>query len=62
MCDIQSKMLELLKERAAKAITNIETILGEYEDPKLPKTQVDLIFALDAYHEFQTAEIIGKNA
>lgn len=60
--DVQSKMLELLKERAAKAsITNIETILGEYEDPKLPKTQVDLILLVDAYHEFtKPAEMLAK--
>ena len=31
---------------------NVETILGEYEDPKLPKNKVDLILLVDAYHEF----------
>ena len=60
--DIQPTMLKLLKGRANKAaVKNLETILGEYEDPNLPKQKVDLILLVDAYHEFtKPAEMLAK--
>ena len=55
--DVQQKMLDLLKKRAAeKKVTNIETILGKFTDPKLPKKKIDLILLVDAYHEFTDPE------
>lgn len=55
--DIQPEMLKLLKERAAKqGIKNIVPILGEVEDPKLPKGEIDLILLVDVYHEFSHPE------
>ncbi|MHC2070218.1 class I SAM-dependent methyltransferase [Bremerella sp. T1] len=51
--DIQPEMLRLLKARAAEQeIDNIELILGDIDDPKLPKEKVDLILCVDVYHEF----------
>ncbi|MEW4565606.1 class I SAM-dependent methyltransferase [Bremerella sp. JC770] len=51
--DIQSEMLRLLKARAQeKDIDNIELILGDIDDPKLPEGKVDLILCVDVYHEF----------
>ncbi|RCS46152.1 class I SAM-dependent methyltransferase [Bremerella cremea] len=51
--DIQPQMLRLLKARAArKKIENIELILGDIDDPKLPEGEVDLIMCVDVYHEF----------
>ena len=60
--DIQSKMLQRLNERAQKAgVKNVQTILGEYEDPKLPDNKVDLILLVDAYHEFtQPVKMLQK--
>ena len=59
--DIQSKMLELLNERAAKAgIKNCVTVLGKYTDPMLPKNSLDLILLVDAYHEFSDPENMLK--
>ena len=59
--DVQQKMLDLLKVRAEKAkISNYELILGEFEDPKLPKGKVDLILIVDAYHEFTNPEAMLK--
>lgn len=55
--DIQPEMLTLLKGRAAKnQITNIEPILGEAHDPKLPEGETDLILLVDVYHEFSHPE------
>jgi ubiquinone/menaquinone biosynthesis C-methylase UbiE len=50
--DIQPEMLSLLHERAKeKAVSNVETILGEGADPKLPARTCDLVFLADVYHE-----------
>jgi ubiquinone/menaquinone biosynthesis C-methylase UbiE len=55
--DIQPEMLKLLKDRAAKKqITNIEPILSEAHDPKLPEGKIDLILLVDVYHEFSHPE------
>lgn len=51
--DIQPEMLRLLKARAEEqGIENIELVLGDIDDPKLPEGKVDLILCVDVYHEF----------
>jgi ubiquinone/menaquinone biosynthesis C-methylase UbiE len=51
--DVQPEMLRLLRQNAAKAkVTNVETVLGNETDPKLPAGQLDLILLVDVYHEF----------
>jgi len=43
--DIDQKMLDFVAEKAKKeGVTNIRTVLGEYDDPKLPVKDVDLAF------------------
>jgi ubiquinone/menaquinone biosynthesis C-methylase UbiE len=55
--DVQPEMIVLLNERAAeKGITSIQTIIGEYLDPKLPANSCDLILLVDVYHEFSHPE------
>ena len=51
--DIQPEMLEFLNEgEAERGLDNVEPILGEIDDPKLPAGEVDLVLMVDAYHEF----------
>lgn len=51
--DIQPEMLQELSRRIAeKKIENIDTILGDLWDPKLPEASVDLVLMVDVYHEF----------
>jgi len=51
--DIQQRMLELLRQNMAqRKITNVETVLGAADDPKLPPASVDLEILIDVYHEF----------
>src|SRR5690348_18348911 len=46
-------MLEKLRARAQHdKITNVETVLGTANDPKLPTGQLDLVLLVDVYHEF----------
>lgn len=52
--DIQPQMLTLLRQRLTREkITNVETILGDVDDPRLPPASLDLILMVDVYHEFQ---------
>ena len=51
--DIQPEMLEaiaLLKED--QQITNVETVLGQENNPNLSPASIDLALMVDAYHEF----------
>jgi len=51
--DIQAEMLEIIEARKVElGVGNIETVRGSIEDPGLPEASVDLIFIVDAYHEF----------
>lgn len=51
--DIQHEMLTLLEERAeARSVGGVETILGDVDDPRLPRDAVDLVLLVDVYHEF----------
>lgn len=55
--DIQPKMLELLRKNMAdRKLANVETVLGELDDPKLPRGAVDLILLVDVYHEFSAPQ------
>ena len=50
--DIEQKSLDKLRERAQKeAITNVEIILSEPADPKLPPGALDAVLIRNAYHE-----------
>ena len=51
--DIDQKSLDKLRERTQKdAITNVEIVLSEPADPKLPAGTFDAVLIRNAYHEF----------
>jgi len=51
--DIEPKMLDLLRRNMQERhISNVETVLGAVDDPKLPREALDLILLVDVYHEF----------
>ncbi len=51
--DIQQEMLDIIEARkAAENITNVEGVLGEIDDPRLPPNSIDAAIMVDAYHEF----------
>ena len=52
--DIQQDLLDHINQRdKAESIRNIQTVLGEYDDPKLPARNVDLAFINDVLHHIQ---------
>jgi len=55
--DIQPEMLALLRKNIdARHLTNVETVLGVVDDPKLPAGRMDLVLLVDVYHEFTEPE------
>ncbi|HKW96994.1 MAG TPA: class I SAM-dependent methyltransferase [Bryobacteraceae bacterium] len=51
--DIQPMMLEQLRKNIeTRHLTNVQTILGREDDPKLPAGRMDLVLLVDVYHEF----------
>ncbi len=58
--DIQPEMLAIIAQRQRElGVGNVETILGTVEDPGLPAGAVDLVFIVDAYHEFSHPREMG---
>ena len=56
--DIQPGMIELINRRiAAEGLTNVTTILGGMDDPKLPPASIDLAIMVDVYHELQEPQV-----
>ena len=52
--DIQAEMLDRMKELLEKeGIANVLPVLGEADDPRLPKAGLDWILLVDVYHELQ---------
>src|SRR5262249_41239397 len=60
--DLQPEMLQRLRENAAKEkVTNIQTVVGDVADPKLPANTMDLVLLVDVYHEFsQPQQMLRK--
>ena len=50
--DIQPEMLVLLRQRLMReGVSNVEPVLGQIDDPRLPPAAIDLILMVDVYHE-----------
>lgn len=51
--DIQQEMLDYIEgKKKENGHANVETILGQIDDTKLPAGTVDAVLMVDAYHEF----------
>jgi len=52
--DIDTMALEYLKTRCARdTISNIETVLGDATDPKLPPASCDFVYCINTYHHIE---------
>lgn len=57
--DIQPEMLDMMMEFCDKEkIGNVIPVLGDTDDPHLPKERIDWMILADVYHEFQAPEIM----
>jgi ubiquinone/menaquinone biosynthesis C-methylase UbiE len=51
--DIQEGMIALLKKNVSdRKLTNVDIVLGNQTDPRLPENSIDLVLMVDVYHEF----------
>ena len=49
--EVDPELLDYINDRASREhLTNITPVLGEFEDPKLPSRELDLIFFHDVLH------------
>jgi ubiquinone/menaquinone biosynthesis C-methylase UbiE len=61
--DIDADALRHLAERCRRVgFANVETVLGDPTDPKLPAEALDLIFVISSYHHFGDAVALMRNA
>ena len=52
--DVREDRLEKLNQNASdRDLYNITTILGDYDDPKLPERELDVVVIMDTYHEMK---------
>ena len=55
--DIQPEMLEILQDYVEEeGVTGVVPVLSEFDDPKLPESEIDWILLVDVYHEFGNHE------
>ncbi len=47
----QYKLDRLQRKLDDQDLNNVQAVLGDYDDPKLPANQLDAVVILDAYHE-----------
>lgn len=60
--DIDKHALEHLKERCIKDnLNNVETIVGEIEDPLLPENTLDIAFMINVYHHLDSPVALVRN-
>jgi ubiquinone/menaquinone biosynthesis C-methylase UbiE len=49
----RSALASIEQTSAAEKITNIETVLGTVEDPRLPAGTLDMVFMVNAFHDLE---------
>jgi SAM-dependent methyltransferase len=60
--DINNGALEVLRDRCLRdKIANVETILGQVDDPLFPKAALDLVFMVLTYHHLDKPVDLLKN-
>lgn len=57
----QEKLNKLDRRLKEQGIKNVQTVLGAYDNPKLPANSLDAVVILDAYHEMDDYEKILKH-
>lgn len=57
--EVQQTMLDLIAEDLKKRrVTNVELVLGEQRNPRLPEGCLDLVLLANSYHEFSEPEVM----
>ena len=52
--DVQDEMLGSIQRRIAREqVTNVETVKGTFDDPRLPPGQLDAVLIVDTFNAFE---------
>jgi ubiquinone/menaquinone biosynthesis C-methylase UbiE len=49
----KSALAAIERRRASESVTNIETVLGTVDDPRLPAGALDMVFMVNAFHDLE---------
>ncbi len=61
--DIDAAALRHLDQRCERwGLSNVESVLGEVTEPKLPPGELDFIFIISSYHHFEDPTTLLRNA
>ncbi|MGD8698629.1 MAG: class I SAM-dependent methyltransferase [Gemmatimonadales bacterium] len=61
--DIDADALRHLEQRCERwGLANVETILGDVDDAKLPEGELDFLFVISAYHHFDDPVALLRKA
>ena len=61
--DIDAAALRHLEQRCARwGLNNVEAVVGDVADPKLPAGELDFIFIISSYHHFDDPVTLLRNA
>lgn len=60
--EIDQGLLDYVAEKAKKEkIDNVDTVLGKYDDPSLPRRDIDVAFFHDVLHHIEHRQLYVKN-
>lgn len=60
--DIQRLMIEAIERRVQReGLSNVRTVLGTRDDPRLPPGSVDAVLIVDAFHEMEAPAVLLRN-
>jgi ubiquinone/menaquinone biosynthesis C-methylase UbiE len=60
--DIVQSKLDFIEDRCEQTgIHNVETILGEVDDPLLPEGELDLVYLINTYHDLEEPVALMRN-
>jgi predicted methyltransferase len=60
--DIQRLMIEAIERRVQReGLSNVRTVLGTRDDPRLPPGSVDAVLIVDAFHEMEAPVVLLRN-
>ena len=61
--DVQQLMIQAIVRRMEReGLTNVEPVLGDYDDPKLPaNAQPEAVLMVDAFHELEYPVVMLRN-
>jgi len=60
--DVRKDRLNRLEEHLVdRKITNVKTILGDYDNPKLSAKSIDIVMIVDTYHEIKEFNAVLKH-